>query len=165
MRRPALVAAAALMLISLVVAAYKVFSLGYPLVPSAPVYVWNLKFEGVLHGVGKNTLLLLSLPSEEHGQIVIEESIGSGNLSFSLLKEYDNRIGVWSGKTDERGEYISYRASVLFQHKGATVPRPPPPGPYPQNVSVEDRMAAMEMTKEWLLLNTPSRLQTVLRFL
>lgn len=165
MRRPALVTAAALMVISLVVAAYKVFSLGYPLVPSAPVYVWNLKFEGVLHGVGKNTLLLLSLPSEEHGQIVLEESISSGNLSFSLLKEYDNRIGVWSGKTDERGEYISYRASVLFQHKGAAVPRPPPPGPYPQNVSVEDRMAAMEMTKEWLLLNTPSRLQTVLRFL
>ncbi len=166
MRRPALVTSIALMIISIIIVAYKVFSLGYPLLPATPGYVWNFKFDGVLHGsAGKDTLFLLSLPSEQHGQIIIEESIGSGRLSFSLLKEYDNRVGVWSGKTDENGEYISYRATVLFQHKGATIPRPPPPGPYPQNVTVEDRALIGEMTKEWLQLNTPLRLQTILRFL
>ena len=165
MKRPALVTAIALMAISLTIVAYRVFSLGYPILPAAPVYVWNLQFDAVLHGTGKNTLLLLSLPSEQHGQIILEESIGSGKLSFSLLREYDNRVGVWSGKTDEKGEYVSYRATVLFQHKGAAIPIPPPPGPYPQNVALEDRAVIGELSRDLLPLNTPSRLQASLRLL
>lgn len=165
MKRPALVTALALMVISLSLVAYRVFSLGYPLVAAAPVYVWNLQFDGVLRSTGKDTLFLLSLPSEQHGQITLEESIESGKLSFSLLKEYDNRVGVWSGKTDENGEHISYRATVILQHKGATIPRPPPSGPYPQNVNAEDRVVFGELAKEWVPLNAPSRLLMVLRFL
>ncbi len=165
MKRPALITAIALMVISLAIAAYRVFSLGYPVLPAAPVYVWNLQFSGVLHGTGKNALFLLSLPSEQHGHIILEESIGSGKLSFSLLKEYDNRVGVWSGKTDEKGEYVSYRATVLFQHKGAAIPMPPPTVHYPQNVAGEDRAVIGELVKQWLPMNTPLRLQSALRFL
>ena len=77
----------------------------------------DIPFRWQLEGAGKETLLLLSLPSQDHGQIILEESIGSGSMDFNLLKEYDNRIGVWSGKPDTNGEYISYKASILLQHK------------------------------------------------
>ncbi len=94
------------MTLSIFIVGYRIFFLGYPLSPATPDYVWTFRFDGMLEGAGKETLLLFSLPSQEHGQIILEESIESGSMYFNLLKEYDNRIGVWSGKLDERRIYF-----------------------------------------------------------
>ena len=162
MKRPALIAALTLMALSLVIVGYRIFLLGYPISPAAPDYVWTLRFDGILEATGKETLFLLSLPSQEHGQIILEESIESSSLSFNLLKEYDNRIGVWSGKPDTGGEFISYKASILIQHKGAITPAMPPRSSYPWGVNAEDISHIEGLTHGWRALTIPARIQVVL---
>ena len=164
MKRPALVAALALIVISLFIVVYRIVSLGYPLTPAEPDYVWTFRFDGMLHGTGRDPLFLLSLPSQEHGQIILEEFIGSGTMNFNLLREYDNRIGVWSGKPNQGGEYISYRASVLFQHKGTDGPVVPPRSSYPYGVTEESIARIEKLTGQWRAMNLSTRIQAVLGF-
>jgi len=59
MKRPALAAALALIAISLIIVTYRIVSLGYPLTPARPDYVWTFRFDGVLQGTGKDPLFLL----------------------------------------------------------------------------------------------------------
>jgi len=161
MKRPALTAALALIVISLFIVAYRIISLGYPLTPAKPDYVWTFRFDGVLHGTAKDSLFLLSLPSEQHGQIILEEGIESGSMSFNLLKEYDNRIGVWSGRPGPEGEYISYKASVLFQPTG-TYRAGPPRTSYPYGITNGEISLIEGLMAPWRALNFSARLQVVL---
>ncbi len=164
MKRPALAAALALIAISLIIVTYRIVSLGYPLTPARPDYVWTFRFDGVLQGTGKDPLFLLSLPSQEHGQIILDESIGSGAMNFNLLKEYDNRIGVWSGRPQRDGESISYRATILFQHKGSDGTVMPPRSSYPYGVA-DDQIAPIEqLTGQWRTMALSTRIQVVLGF-
>ena len=164
MKRPAVIAAFAVMALSLAITGYRVFLLGYPALPATPDYVWTFRFDGSVHATGKDTLFLLSLPSQEHGQIILEESIDPGSMSFNLLKEYDNRIGVWSGKLDE-GQYISYKASILLQHRGTESPAIPPRSSYPYGVSPEDVSRVEESTRGWRAISFPARVQAMLDIL
>ena len=162
MKRPALTAALALIVISLFIVAYRIISLGYPLTPAKPDYVWTFRFDGVLHGTAKDSLLLLSLPSEQHGQIILEEGIESGSMSFNLLKEYDNRIGVWSGRPGPEGEYISYKASVLLQPTGTYTAGVPPRTSYPYGITNGEISLIEGLMAPWRALNFSARLQVVL---
>jgi len=164
MKRPALAAALALMAISLIIVAYRIVSLGYPITPARPDYVWTFRFDGVLQGTGKDPLFLLSLPSQQHGQIILEEFIESGSMNFNLLKEYDNRIGVWSGKPPKDGEYISYRATILFQHKGTEGTVVPPRRSYPYGIADEQIALVEELTGQWHVMPLSTRIQVVLGF-
>jgi hypothetical protein len=162
MKRPALLTAVALMVISLIIVAYRIISLGYPTIPAKPDYVWTFRYDGLVKGTGGETLFLLSLPSEQHDQIIIEESISSGSMEFNLLKEYDNRIGVWSGTLSPAGEHISYGASVLFnlKRKPASLRIV-----YPYGLDDGELRRVEELTSEWRTMNFPGRFQTVLMFL
>jgi len=162
MKRPALTAALALIAISLFIVAYRIVSLGYPLTPAKPDYVWTFRFDGVLHGTAKDSLLLLSLPSEQHGQIILEEGIESGSMSSNLLKEYDNRIAVWSGRPGPEGEYISYKASVLLQPTGTHTTVVPPRASYPYGITNGEISLIEGLMAPWRALNFSARLQVVL---
>ncbi len=162
MKRPALIVALTLMFLSLLITAYRILILGYPLSPATPDYVWTFRFDGTVEGTGSETLLLLSLPSQDHGQIVLEESIGSGSMNFNLLREYDNRIGVWSGKTGEGDEYVSYKASILMQHKGAVALAEHPGAQYPYGTKTEDIPVIEGVTQGWRPLSIPARVQVIL---
>lgn len=83
-------------------------------------------------------------------------------MDFNLLKEYDNRIGVWSGSPGLAGEYISYRASILFPLKKRPVP---PRIVYPYGLDSEDRKRVEELTATWRTMSFPGRFQTTLSFL
>ncbi|MEN6617419.1 MAG: 7TM domain-containing protein [Syntrophorhabdus sp.] len=162
MKRPALVTALALMVLSLFIVTYRIVLLGYPVTPAKPDYVWTFRYDGLIKGTSGETLFLLSLPSEQHDQIILEESINSGSMDFNLLREYDNRIGVWSGSPGPAGEYISYRANMLFHLKK----QPPPPRiTYPYGLDGEDRKRVEELTAPWRAMSFPGRFQTVLAFL
>jgi len=164
MKRPALAAALALIAISLFMVGYRIVSLGYPVTPARPDYVWTFRFDGVLQGTGKDPLFLLSLPSQGHGQIILEESIGSGSMNFNLLKEYDNRIGVWSGKPGRNGEYISYRSTIVFQHEGTERTVVPPRSSYPYGIADEQIGLIEGLTGHWRAMPLSTRVQVVLGF-
>ncbi len=164
MKRPALAAALVLIAISILIVAYRIVSLGYPVTPARPDYVWTFRFDGMLQGAGKDPLFLLSLPSQEHGQIILEESIGSGSMNFNLLKEYDNRIGVWSGRPQREGEHISYRATILFQHKGLDGTVMPLRSSYPYGVADEQIALIEQLTGQWRAMSLSTRTQVVLGF-
>jgi hypothetical protein len=113
MKRPTLLLAVALSLLSFALIGYRVIWLKYPVFPAAPEKVWRLSMDARVKG-GENgeTTVRIALPSSHRGQMIAEERIHSGSISFNLLPEGLNQIGVWSGKINPEGETIGYSATV-----------------------------------------------------
>ncbi len=103
MKRPALLLAVALLLLSFALISYRILWLKYPILPAAPEKVWQLSMDAYVKGGEKETTVMIGLPSTQRGQLVVEEHIHSGTLSFNLLREGPNQIGVWSGPYQPEG--------------------------------------------------------------
>src|SRR5512137_3164248 len=115
MKRPAVVLAAALLALSLGLASYRVISLGYPLLPTAPGRTWQLQIDTHVEGGPAETTLELALPHDEAGQLLVEEKVTSGPLDFNILRSGAARLGTWSGRIGPKEEEIVYQAVVLVQ--------------------------------------------------
>ena len=97
MKRPALLLAVALLLLSFALMSYRILWLKYPIFPAAPEKVWQLSMDAYVKGGEKEATVMIGVPFTHRGQIVVEERIFSGTLSFNLLREGADQIGVWSG--------------------------------------------------------------------
>ncbi|GAB4443848.1 MAG: hypothetical protein OHK0026_10610 [Rhodocyclaceae bacterium] len=112
MKRPAILLAAVLLLISGGLVAYRILVLDYPALPASTGVAWNLTMEATVEGeAGKDIRIELALPGDGGAYAVSEERIESGLLAFDLVREGDRRFGVWSGSAGE--EFISYRAVLV----------------------------------------------------
>ena len=90
MKRPALWLAAALFLVSFSLIGYRVYRLGYPLLPTFPAKVWGLTIEIFFEPAGtsgKEIEIRAGLPQSRPGQSVIEQRDLSGSLQFNILPE------------------------------------------------------------------------------
>jgi hypothetical protein len=143
-RRPALWLALALLALAAALLSYRIVWLGYPVFPTAPGRTWqflinaHVKGGSVKGGNGEATLAL-ALPFEYGWRMVVEERINSGTLTFNLLRDGLNRIGIWSGPLGDEEEVISYRATILVRPGRAAKIQPPTPGAYPPILGKEEQ--------------------------
>ena len=88
---------------------------------------------GRIHVKGgeKEATVMIGVPFTHRGQLVAEERILSGTLSFNLLREGPDQIGVWSGHISSEGEVIGYSATIKVQPQHLLKSKPPALGPYP----------------------------------
>lgn len=112
MKRTAVLLAVALLLLSFALISYRVIWLKYPILPAAPEKVWHLSIDAHVKGGEKETTVMIGVPYTHRVQMVAEERITSGRLSFNLLREGINQIGIWSGTLGLEGETIGYSSSI-----------------------------------------------------
>ena len=86
MKRPALLLAVALLILSVALIGYRILWLKYPILPAAPARVWQLSMDASIKGGEKETTALIGLPSTQRGQLVVDEHFHPGTLSFNLLR-------------------------------------------------------------------------------
>jgi hypothetical protein len=161
MKRPAVLLVMALLLISFALISYRIIWLQYPIFPAAPEKVWQLSMDAHVKGGEKETTVMIGVPYTHRGQMVAEERIHSGTLSFNLLREGINQIGVWSGTLGLEGETIGYSSTIQVRPQRPSKTKPPPLEPYPPNVGKEEQALAKRLVGRWLSLQPTDRLRRI----
>jgi hypothetical protein len=161
MKRPSVLLAVALFLLSFALISYRVIWLKYPIFPAAPQKVWQFSMDAHVTGGEKETAVMVGLPSTHRGQIVVEERIRSGTLSFNLLREGPNQIGVWSGAISPKGEGIGYSSTIQVQPQRLLKIKPPKLEPYPKNVREAEAKLARRLVRKWDSLPSDDRLRRI----
>jgi len=161
MKRPALLLAVALLLLSFVLISYRILWLGYPISPTVQVKAWQLSMDARIKTGGKETTVMIGVPYNHPKQIVAEERITSGKFIFNLIREGPNQIGIWAGTIGEGEEVISYRTTIYLLPQRSSKTEPPPLGTYPAGVGSAEQTLAKRLVKNWSPLPPLTRLQRV----
>ena len=161
MKRPAVLLAVALLLISFVLISYRIIWLKYPIFPAAPEKVWQLSIDAHVKGGEKETTVMIGVPYTHKGQIVAEERIRSGTLNFNLLREGINQIGVWSGTLGLEDETIGYRSSIQVRPQQPSKTKTPIFEPYPPNIGKEEQAFLKRLVAKWDSLPPADRLRRI----
>ena len=161
MKRPVLLLAVALFLLSAACIGYRIIWLRYPLFPPAPEKAWQLHMEALVKGGQKEVMVRVGLPYSHAGQTVVEERITSGRLIFNLISDGPNQIGVWSGPADEEGTVIGYRAIIHIPSPRPSKTKPKGLDPYPGTVGGAEQALARRLVAKWNPLGAPARLRAI----
>jgi len=161
MKRPAVMLAMALLLLSLAIISYRIIWLRYPLFPPAPGKAWQLSMEARLKAGHEETTIMIGLPSGQGERIVTDEQIHSGSLGFNLVREGPNQVGVWSGSAAAYEEFISYRATILIGPQPSSKARLPTLGPYPEAFGRVEQALAKRLVAKWIQLSPADRLRAI----
>lgn len=157
MKRPAAWLAAVLLLFTIALLAYRIMSLGYPLFPTAPGRTWQLRINAHLVPGDGALRFTLGLPTEYAGRMVVEERVTSGSLHFTLFREGNNRVGVWSGPLEMEGEEVSYRATILIRSWRPTRVHSSGLEPYSSAFDTGELALAERLAVRWKELPLPER--------
>ena len=161
MKHTATLLAVALLLFSAVLICYRVLWLGYPVLPTVPGKAWQVSMDAHLKANKEEVMVRIGLPTTYGERMVVEERIHSGTLSFNLLRQGPNQIGVWSGIPGAGEEVIHYSATLLFRPKRSAMISPPDLDPYPVDVGPEDQALARRLVERWNKLDPPARLKAI----
>jgi len=161
MKRPAILVAVALFLLSLALIGYRIIWLGYPIFPTAPGKAWQLTMDAHVKGGENEITVMIGLPYTHGGEVVVEERIRSGSLNFNLLREGQNQVGVWSGVVSDRGEAIGYRSIIHMRPRRPLKVKPPDLEPYPEAVENAEKALAKRLVSNWNRLSPPARLRAI----
>jgi len=149
-RRPVLIVAAALILLTCLLVTYRVAWLGYPLRPLAAGQTWLLAIDVYLTPHGETPLLTLALPAEHTGAMVVDEQVHSGDYTFSMTREGPNRTGRWTGTNIAGVSELTYRATIHTRPQRDLAKQSPLLSAYPAALGPEDRQMAEEAARPWL---------------
>jgi hypothetical protein len=161
MKRPALLLAVALLILSFALVSYRILWLKYPILPAAPEKLWQLSMDAHIKGGEKETMVMIGVPYTHRGQIVAEERIFSGTLNFNLLREGPNQIGLWSGHISPMGEAIGYRATIKVQPQYLFKTRASALGHYPKDIGEAEQKLAKRLVEKWDTLPPADRLRRI----
>jgi hypothetical protein len=160
-KRPAVLLALALFLLTSGFLTYRIVWLGYPVFPTAPGQTWQLTIDARLKARQEELTLRLGLPSEYPGRMVVEERISSATLNASLLREGPNRWGIWSGPGGAEEEIVSYRAILHTRRHRPLKIKPPQLSEYPQALGSADQILVKRLAARWKRLAAPARIRVV----
>ncbi len=95
------------------ISGYKILVLGYPLSPPAEE-IWRLQCFISFQGTGAPAFIHLALPTTSQRHRILDESIQSGGLRFSIaLRELDrSRTGTWWSPALNRSASVTYQALI-----------------------------------------------------
>jgi hypothetical protein len=161
MKRPAVVLAVVLMLLSVTLIGYRILWLGYPRFPTVSSEVWQLSIQARAKAGRDGLQVEMGLPYGHPPQTILSEQITSGTLDFTLSRDRANRIGVWSGSMADGEEFIRYRATILMQSGGARRQEPPETEDYPPKVQADERALAERLAERWRKLPLPHKIRAI----
>jgi hypothetical protein len=161
MKRPALWLALLLLLLTAALLFYRIVWLGYPVFPTAPGGTWELTINARVMSETGEARVLLGLPTENPGRMVVEEKISSGLLNFSITREGPNRIGIWSGPVEPEGQEIVYRAMILIRPRKAPPEQPPGIASYPDRFTRQEIVLAERLAGRWKGLSSSDLIRAI----
>lgn len=144
-----------------VLVTYRVFFLAYPLFPTTPERAWQLSMDARVKADEKEVEIMIGLPYTHAGQMIVEEKITSGTLTFNLLREGPNQVGVWSGDVGADGEIISYRTTILIHPQRPSKTKPPILEPFPVDVGEGEQALVRRLVARWYPLTPSARLRAI----
>ena len=162
MKRPAVLLAIVLLFLSMCLVAYRIVSMGYPLLPTATGRTWQLQIDTHFEGGPGETTLELALPHEQVGQVLVEEKVTSGALDFNILRSGKTRVGTWSGRIGPKEEAIVYQAIILVQPNRPPEKEPPSSQKMPSRMEKTEQALAERLAGNWKKLRPQSRIRTVM---
>jgi len=122
--RVVVVAGLALLALGLGVFLLKVVAYDLPVLPTDTRGLWQVELRVNVRGDGGQGSVTALIPSDDEGQVVLDERSASDRLRFSIRSRGDTRIGVWTGWL-EGVQQIAYEFRV--RSEVLTVPLPEPP--------------------------------------
>ena len=121
---------------------YKVFALGFPLIPGEYRDVWTIESKISFKPGDGPVDVELKLPAAEAGWVVLDEHFASSGFGFSVLEREGARWARWTRQSLDQATTLYYKAQVYRQRDEElrqTSPRPPA-----QVLLESDQLAAIE---------------------
>lgn len=115
--------AAGLAVVGVAIAAYKVFALGYELVPQAAEDRWAVQMQLRLEGSGDAAKVRFFLPVDRPDQRVYDERVLAEGMRFYIRPKDHNRVGYLRARFNGRN-LVSYRFSVHLAPQAQALPSP-----------------------------------------
>jgi hypothetical protein len=104
--------AVALILIGLVITAYKSYELGLPLTPEQHAEVWTVQAQVSFQGKGGPAKLSLYIPENTPGFMLLDEDFISSRYGLTIAKSHENRRADWAIRRAKGAQTLYYRISV-----------------------------------------------------
>ena len=149
MKKPAFLLATLLLVIPAAFITYRVVALGYPLLPSAPLRVWQVYMEARVVSDNGDVTVKAGVPASRIGQAVVEQRFSPGSLNFTLVNEGLDQVGIWSGPMGKGDEHLTYRAAVLLRTRRPLKTKETLSFPGTQISSPGDSDLALRLVREW----------------
>lgn len=156
MKRPAILLALALFILTGGFVLYRILWLGYPVFPTAPGRTWQVTIEARVKPEANSFIFRLGVPSEGSGHMVVEERIASGSLHSTLVEAAPNRWAVWVGSQGQE-EIVSYRALIHSRPPRAFKADPPQSLYLPET----DQNIFDPLVERWKSLPGPERIRAI----
>jgi hypothetical protein len=161
MKRPALWLALCLFLLSVGLLAYRILGLGYPVVPTVAGQTWQLSIDAWIRPRGAETHLILALPSEQTGRIIIKENFSSREMNLTILQQGQTRLGLWTQSGMAKETAVTYNALIHFRPKAPTRSTPPSLGDFPASAPEEGKVLARTLVTRWQGLSPREKIRAI----
>ncbi len=114
----------------------KIFVLGYSVAGILPQRHYELEISLEMDGHGEDARVRAALPPNTERQQVREETFGSPDFGFHILREGVNRWGIWE-KTEAKGHFLlTYSGTMRTEARRFALPDSLPiPVSYPAQIS------------------------------
>jgi hypothetical protein len=125
----------ALILLGLLITAYKVYELGLPLTPKQSTDVWTVQAQVAFEGTGGPAKLSLYVPDNTPGFMLLDEDFISSRFGLTIAKTQDNRRADWAIRRARGDQTLYYRIAVArsnLSHDWESIPDYPEAPVYPE---------------------------------
>ena len=130
--------ALALILLGLLITAYKVYELGLPLTPKQSTDVWTVQAQVAFEGTGGPAKLSLYVPDNTPGFMLLDEDFISSRFGLTIAKTQENRRADWAIRRARGDQTLYYRIAVArsnLSHDWDSIPDYPEAPVYPDSGS------------------------------
>ena len=127
--------ALALILLGLLITAYKVYELGLPLTPKQSTDVWTVQAQVAFEGTGGPAKLSLYVPDNTPGFMLLDEDFISSRFGLTIAKTQENRRADWAIRRARGDQTLYYRIAVArsnLSHDWDSIPDYPEAPVYPE---------------------------------
>ena len=158
-KSPALAVAVFLLILSAALVSYRIFFLGYPVLPAVVETSWRLSVRAEIQPRQEEEIqILLALPAEGGGRTIMEEQISSSSLTAGVFREGSNRFCQWKGESTPQGVEISYESTILVRPQKTPAKGIPPVSGDFAWIDKEDLLLAERLARPWTALKPAERI-------
>jgi len=161
MKKPATWLAFSLFIITGLLLFYRIFNLGYPLLPAAPGQTWAISIDLYLETGKEGARVALGLPVEQSGRMVVEEKISAGAQNIDIHRDGPNRIGIWGIPGTQGESLVNFKTTVHVSPGRVDKNERPSPRSEPPPGGREEQDLAEQLVGGWKNLPVPLRIKAI----
>ncbi|PJE80199.1 hypothetical protein CI610_00812 [invertebrate metagenome] len=105
---------------------YKHLALGFPLLRADNSLVWSVEGRVDFDATGKETQVSLSLPDQQSGVRILDESFASPGYGITQLKKNDQRRALWSIREASGPQELFYKVQLHLDPSATSSPEDKP---------------------------------------